>query len=110
MRVEGLGADETAALVVDAVDAQGQSIRDRVLRIRDRMHKDWTPAWKVVYTSGTAHHTPLPPAVRLSGEPVVLDSIRAGWLELVVDDPAGDARHYLRKVEPGKTLRLVVGS
>ena len=51
---------------------------------------------------------PLPPAARLHGEPVSFDSIRPGWVELVLDDPAGPARHYLRKAELGTKLTLVV--
>ena len=106
-RLEGLGALEPGRLVVEVVDAEGQPIRDRILRIRDRMVKEWTAPGRIIITSGRVHPVPLPPAVRLKGEPVTFESIRPGWLELVVDDPAGDARHYLRKVEPGKTLRLV---
>ena len=107
-RVEGLGSDRPARLVVDVVDAAGRPVRDRVLRIRDRMHKRWTPRWgELFYTEGPIERIPWPPAVPLKGEPVAFESIRAGWLELVVDDPAGDARHYLREVVPGRTLRLV---
>ena len=107
-RVEGLGSDRPARLVVDVVDAAGRPVRDRVLRIRDRMHKRWTPRWgELFYTGGPIERIPWPPAVPLKGEPVAFESIRAGWLELVVDDPAGDARHYLREVVPGRTLRLV---
>ena len=106
-RLEGLGSLEPGRLVVEVVDAEGQRIRNRILRIRDRMVKEWTAPGRIIITSGRGPPVPLPPAVRLKGEPVTFESIRPGWLELVVDDPAGDARHYLRKVEPGKTLRLV---
>ena len=109
-RVEGLGTDRPARLVVEVQDAEGQPVRDRILRIRDRMYKPWRPPGRITITGGSGPRVPVPPAVHLNGEPVTFDSIRPGWLELVVDDPAGDARHYLRKVEPGKTLRLVVGS
>lgn len=109
-RVEGLGSLEPGRLVVEVVDAEGQRIRNRILRIRDRMVKEWTAPGRIIITSGRGPPVPLPPVVRLKGEPVTFESIRSGWLELVVDDPAGNARHYLRKVEPGKTLRLVVDS
>lgn len=68
------------------------------------------PRW-LGYTTRSAYAAdafPLPPAARLRGEPVSFDSIRPGWVELVLDDPAGPARHYLRKAEPGTTLTLVV--
>ena len=106
--VEGLGSNQPGRLVVEVVDAEGHPIRNRILRVRDRMYKEWTAPGRVVVTSGPVEPVPLPPALRLEGEPVTFDSIRAGWLELVVDDPAGDARHFRRKVTPGKTLRLVV--
>ena len=109
-RVEGLGSRPAARLVVEVVDAAGRPVRDRILRVRGRMHKRWTAPGRFVITSGTGPRVPPPPAVRLTGEPVTLESIRAGWLELVVDDPGGDARHYLRKVEPGTPLRLIVDS
>ncbi|MDE0422335.1 MAG: carboxypeptidase-like regulatory domain-containing protein [Gammaproteobacteria bacterium] len=109
-RVEGLGSDQPGRLVVEVVDADGQPIRNRTLRVIDRMYKEWTEPGRIIITSGPVEPIPLPPAVRLEGAPVVLERIRPGWLELVVDDPAGDAQHYLRKVEPGKTLRLVVES
>ncbi|MYD96345.1 MAG: carboxypeptidase regulatory-like domain-containing protein [Gammaproteobacteria bacterium] len=109
-RVEGLGSRPPARLVVEVVDAAGQPIRDRILRVQGRMHKQWTAPGRIIITSGTGPRVPPPPAVRLTGEPVALESIRAGWLELVVDEPGGDARHYLRKVEPGTPLRLIVDS
>ena len=110
-RVAGVGTGRPARLVVEVVDAGGKPVRGRVLRIRDRMHKRWTPRWgDVIYIEGPIERIPWPPAVPLQGEPVAFESIRAGWLELVVDDPAGDARHYLRKVQPGTTLRLIVDS
>lgn len=108
--LEGLGSNRPGQLVVEVVDAKGRPIRDRILWVRDRMYKEWTAPGRIIVTSGSVDPVPLPPAVRLEGEPVAFDSIRAGWLELVVDDPAGDARHYLRKIDPGKTLRLVVDS
>ena len=109
-RVEGLGSRSPARLVVEVVDAAGHPVRDRILRVRGRMHKQWTAPGRIVITSGTGPRVPPPPAVRLTGEPVTFESIRAGWLELVVDDPGGDSRHYLRKVEPGTPLRLIVDS
>ena len=120
-RLEGLGSHRPEPLVVEVVDADGQPIRNRILRILDRMYKertardgrsgaDFCDEFIVVSSGGPIEPIPAPPAVLLEGVPVILDSIRPGWLELVVDDPAGDARHYLRKVEPGKTLRLVVES
>lgn len=109
-RLEGLGSDQPGRLVVEVVDADGHPVRSRVLRVRDRMYKEWTAPGRIIITSGPVEPIPLPPAVPLEGVPVVLEPIRPGWLELVVDDPAGDALHYLRKVEPGKPLRLVVES
>ncbi|MDE0659607.1 MAG: carboxypeptidase-like regulatory domain-containing protein [Gammaproteobacteria bacterium] len=109
-RVTGLGSDQPGRLVVEVVDAGGQPVRNRILRVRDRMYKEWTAPGRIIITGGRVEPIPIPPTVRLDGAPVVLAPIRPGWLELVVDDPAGDARHYLRKVEPGKTLRLVVDS
>ena len=64
----------------------------------------------LIYLEGPIERIPWPPAVPLKGEPVAFESIRAGWLELVVDDPAGDARHYLPQspsrhdVAPGRGL------
>ena len=107
-RVAGLGSNQPGRLIVEVVDADGQSVRNRILRVRDRMYKEWTAPGRIIITSGPVEPIPLPPAVRLAGAPVILEPIRAGWLELIVDDPAGDARYYLRKVEPGTTLRLVV--
>ena len=120
-RLEGLGSHRPGRLVVEVVDTDGQPIRNRILRILDRMYKEWTAPdgrsrvdscneFVLVSSGGPVERIPSPPALRLDGAPVILDSIRPGWLELVVDDPAGDARHYLRKVEPGKTLRLIVES
>ena len=120
-RLEGLGSQRPGRLVVEVVDADGQPIRNRILRILDRMYKEWTAPdgrsrvdscneFVLVSSGGPVERIPSPPAVRLAGAPVILEPIRAGWLELVVDDPAGDARHYLRRVEPGTTLRLVVDS
>lgn len=118
-RLEGLGSHRPGPLVVEVVDAHGQPIRNRILRILDRMYKERTPRdgrsgdcreMVIVTSGGPIEPIPVPPAVLLEGVPVILDSIRPGWLELVVDDPAGVARHYLRKVDPGKTLRLVVDS
>ncbi|MCY3840446.1 MAG: hypothetical protein OXH09_17670, partial [Gammaproteobacteria bacterium] len=109
-RLEGLGSDQPGRLVVEVVDADGQPVGNRILRVRDRMYKEWTAPGRIIITSGPVEPIPLPPAVRLEGAPVVLEPIRPGWLELVVDDPTGDALHYLRKVDPGKTLRLVVES
>ena len=107
-QVAGLGSNQPGRLIVEVVDADGQSVRNRILRVRDRMYKEWTAPGRIIITSGPVEPIPLPPAVRLAGAPVILEPIRAGWLELIVDDPAGDARYYLRKVEPGTTLRLVV--
>ena len=104
-----LGSDLAGTWMVDVVDSEGLAVRDQVLRIRDRMHEAWE-AYSLMPTTGTyaADGIPFPPAARLRGEPVSFDSIRPGWVELVLDDPAGPARHYLRKVEPGRKLTLVV--
>ena len=108
-RIPRLGSDQPGMWTVDVVDSEGRPIRDRVLRVRDRMHEAWA-AYGEIPTTGryAADGIPLPPAARLRGEPVTFESIRPGWVELVLDDPAGSARHYSREAEPGTTLTLVV--
>lgn len=108
-KMRRLGSDEPGPWTVDVVDSRGRPILDQVLRVRDRMHEAWE-AYAEIPTTGryAADAIPLPPAARLHGEPVSFESIRPGWVELVLDDPAGPARHYLRKAEPGSTLTLVV--
>lgn len=107
-RLAGLGADGTATWTVEVVDDEGRPVTDRLLRIRDR----WSEASSALDppTRTASNAVPAPPFRRLRGHPVTFESIRAGWLELIVDDPAGSAMHYRRKAEPGKALRLVVGS
>ena len=108
-RVPRLGSDQPGRWTVAVVDSVGHPVRGRVLRVRDRMHEAWA-AYSQTNTGGyPADPIPLPPAAPLHGEPVTFESIRAGWVELVLDDPAGPARHYLRKAEPGSRLTLVVG-
>ena len=108
-RIPRLGSDQPGTWTVDVVDTEGRPVRDRVLRVRDRMHEAWA-AYSEIPSTGAyaADAIPLPPAARLRGEPVTFASIRAGWVELVLDDPAGPARHYPRKAVPGSKLRLVV--
>lgn len=108
-RIPRLGSDQPGTWTVEVVDSKGRPVRDQVLRVRDRMHEAWA-AYQEIPTTGAyaADGIPLPPAARLRGEPVSFESIRPGWVELVLDDPAGPARHYLRKAEPGSKLTLVV--
>ena len=108
-RIPRLGSDLPSSWTVDVVDSEGRPIRDQVLRVRDRMHEAWE-AYSEIPTTGryAADAPPIPPAARLDGEPVSFESIRPGWLELVLDDPDGPARHYLRKADPGSTFTLVV--
>ena len=108
-RIPRLGSDQAGTWTVEVVDSEGHPIRDQVLRVRDRMHEAWA-AFSRIPTTGAyaADGIPLPPAARLRGAPVAFESIRPGWVELVLDDPAGPARHYLRKAHPGSKLTLVV--
>ena len=110
-----LGSELRGTWTVDVVDSEGRPIRDQMLRVRDRMLETWEAYWEIPHSVGTsstgelaADSIPLPPAARLRGEPVSFESIRPGWLELVLDDPDGPARHYLRKADPGSTFTLVV--
>jgi len=110
-----LGSEPIGSWTVEVVDSKGRPVRDRMLRVRDRMHEAWEANSELDRWLGysttlalAADAFPLPPAARLRGEPVSFDSIRPGWVELVLDDPAGPARHYLRKAEPGTKLTLVV--
>ena len=107
--VAELGSEEGGEWTVEVVDREGRPVVDRILRIRDRMHEAWA-AYTEIPTTGVyaTDPIPIPPAARLRGEPVSFESIRSGWVELVLDDPAGSARHYLRKAEPGTKLTLVV--
>lgn len=107
--VAELGSEEGGEWTVEVVDREGRPVVDRILRIRDRMHEAWA-AYTEIPTTGVyaADPIPIPPAARLRGEPISFESIRSGWVELVLDDPAGPARHYLRKAEPGTKLTLVV--
>ena len=114
-RIPRLGTEPTGTWTVEVVDSVGRPVRDQMLVVRDRMYEAWEAnselAWWLGYTTTSmlaADSFPLPPAARLKGEPVTFDSIRPGWVELVLDDPAGPARHYLRKAEPGTGLTLVV--
>ena len=109
-RVPRLGSAEAGPWTVEVVDSEGRLVRDQVLRIRDRMHEAWEASHSEPFRTGgyPADALPLPPAARLNGEPVTFASIRPGWIELVLDDPTGPARHYRRKVVPGSTLTLVV--
>lgn len=114
--IPSLGSEPPGMWRVDVVDSDGRPVRDRVLRVRDRMHETWEAFWEIPHSvgtfstgSGAADPIPLPPARRLRGGPITFESIRPGWVELVLDDPAGPARHYLRKAEPGSKLTLVVG-
>lgn len=108
-KVPRLGSDEPGTWTVEVVDSEGRPIRDQVLRVRDRMHEVWEAFSQIPTTAAyAADGIPLPPAARLRGEPVAFESIRPGWVELVLDDPAGPARHYLRKAHPGSKLTLVV--
>ena len=113
--IPSLGSEPPGMWKVDVVDSEGRPVHDRVLRVRDRMHETWEAFWDIPHSvgifstgSGAADPIPLPPARRLRGRPVTFESIRPGWVELVLDDPAGPARHYLRKAEPGSKLTLVV--
>lgn len=110
-----LGSEPIGSWTVEVVDSKGRSVRDRMLRVRDRMHEAWEANSELDRWLGysttlalAADAFPLPPAARLRGKPVSFDSIRPGWVELVLDDPAGPARHYLRKAHPGSKLTLVV--
>ena len=110
-----LGSERRGTWTVGVVDAKGRPVHHQVLRIRDQMLEAWNAYWEVFHSMGVyssaeyaADAIPLPPAARLGGAPVSFESIRPGWVELVLDDPAGPARHYLRKAEPGTTLTLVV--
>ena len=107
--VRELGTAERGKWTVEVVDREGRPVTNRILRIRDRMHEAWA-AYTEIPTTGVyaADPIPIPPAVRLRGRPVVFESIRAGWLELVLNDPAGPARHYYRKAVPGRSYTLVV--
>ena len=109
-RIGGLGRGETGRLTVEVVDREGRPVSGPVLRIRDRMHEAWSAFVTGARSDAVFAENPIPPppVKRLRGGSVTFDTVRAGWLELVVDDPAGPVRHYLRKVEPGRTLRLVV--
>ena len=108
--ISGLGRGDTGRLTVKVVDPGGRPVSGPVLRIRDRMHEAWSAFIASARSTDVfaAKPIPPPPAKPLRGGSVTFEGIRAGWLELVVDDPAGPVRHYLRKVEPGRTLRLVV--
>jgi len=107
--VAGLDAADPGTLLVEVVDAQGRPVHGGMLRIRDRMHEAWAAFTDIPTTAaGAPDPIPLPPAARLTGEPVAFRPVRAGPLELVLDDPAGTAKYYLREVEPGTTLRLVL--
>lgn len=88
---------------------EGHPVTDRILRVRDRMHEAWA-AYTEIPTTGAygADPIPIPPAARLRGNPVVFESMRAGWLELILDDPAGPPRHYYREAVPGRTYTLAV--
>ena len=105
-----LGARDAESWTVEVVGRDGLPVTGAILRIRDRMHEAWSTF--VTHEASTAVYAanpiPPPPAARLRGGPVTFDAIRPGWLELEVDDPAGAVRRYLGKVEPGRTLRLVV--
>lgn len=104
-----LGTAEFAPLTVEVLDAEGRPARDLLLRVRDRMHERWAAFSKLPTTGAfAARPIPPPPGVRLRGEAVTLPSIREGWLELVLEDEAGPTRHFLRKVKPGRKLRLQV--
>ncbi len=109
-RVGRFGTRESGPWTVDVTDGAGHPVTGATLRIRDRLHEAWTRF--VASDRSTAVYAdnpiPAPPAVQLGGTPVTFDAVRAGWVELVLDDPAGPNRHYLRKAEPGRTLRLVV--
>ena len=108
-RIPRLGSDQAGTWTVEVVDSGGRPIRDQVLRVRDRMHEAWEAFSQIPTTAAyAADAIPLPPAARLRGEPVSFESIRPGWVELVLDDPVGPARHYLRKAHPGSKLTLVV--
>ena len=105
-----LGIADTGPLTVEVLDTDGRPARDLVLRVRDRMYEGWSAFCKIPTSSVyAARHIPPPPEIHLRGEPVRLPSIRAGWLELIVEDVGGPAKHFLRKVEPGSKLRLHVG-
>ena len=113
--IPSLGSEPPGMWTVDVVDSGGRPVRDQMLRVRDRMHESREAFWEIphsvgIYSTGefAADPIPLPPARRLRGEPVTFESIRPGWVELVLDDPAGPARHYVRKAEPGSKLTLVV--
>ena len=104
----GIGAGDAVAWTVEVVDAEGRPVTGKTLRIRNRFHEA-SLAHLDAGTRNASNPEPDPPSRRLRGYPVTFESVRPGWLELTVDDPAGSAAHYLRKVERGKTLRLVVG-
>ena len=109
--IAGLDIADLGTLSVQVVDAEGRPVHAKLLRIRDRMHEAWAAFTDLPTTgAGAADPIPLPPTARLVGEPVTFQPVRAGWLELVLDEPAGPAKHYLRRVEPGTTLRLVEDS
>lgn len=105
-----LGRRAVGSLAVEVVDRDGRPLTGAVLRIRDRMHEAWSTfvAHEASDLVFAANPIPPPPAARLSGQRVTFDAIRSGGLELEVDDPAGPVRHYLRNVEHGRMLRLVV--
>ena len=104
----GVGADDAVAWTVEVEDADGRPVTDQILRIRNRFY-EVSLAGLDAGTRNASNPQPDPRSRRLRGNPVTFGSIRPGWLELTVEDPAGSAAHYLRKAERGKTLRLVIG-
>ena len=105
-----LDAHETGYWTVQVVRGNGRPVSDAVLRIRDRMYEAWS-AFRTYENSDAIfadNPIPRPPAGRLRDGRVTFDKIRPGWLEFELAHPAGPVRHYLRKVEPGRTLRLVL--
>ena len=97
------------AIRIDVVDPAGEPLRNATLHIRDRCYESWRDAASQPGDRSFAtHHLPAPANYRLSGASVLVEGVRAGWLELEVDVRAGVTHRFLESFELGETVTLTL--